>query len=68
VCDNNQIRYYLVQFLKSLGREPTIIRNHDYWYKSPFRAEKTASFKVNWNRNIWFEVVADLGLSFCKYG
>lgn len=45
----------LVQFLKNLGHEPSSVRNHDYWFMSPFRTERTASFKVNRNRNIWFD-------------
>ena len=58
----------LVQFLKSLGHEPTSIRNHDYWYKSPFRTEKTASFKVNHNRNIWFDFGEGMGGDLIDFG
>lgn len=29
--------------------------NSNVWYKSPFRNEKTASFKVDMNKNIWFD-------------
>lgn len=29
--------------------------NSDVWHKSPFRNEKTASFKVDMNKNIWFD-------------
>jgi Toprim-like/CHC2 zinc finger len=28
---------------------------NDIWYLSPFKSEKTASFKINTNRNIWFD-------------
>ncbi|MFP9113913.1 toprim domain-containing protein [Flavobacterium sp. RHBU_3] len=45
----------LVDFLALLGYEPSKIRNSDYWYKSPLRNEQTASFKVNRERNVWFD-------------
>ena len=45
----------LVDFLASLGYEPSKIRNNDYWYKSPLRNEQTASFKVNRKRNVWYD-------------
>jgi hypothetical protein len=44
-----------VDFLASLGYEPSKIRNNDYWYKSPLRDEQTASFKVNRERNVWYD-------------
>lgn len=45
----------LVEYLKTLGCEPVKIRNHDYWYISPLRDERTASFKVNNNINRWYD-------------
>jgi hypothetical protein len=45
----------LVDFLASLGHEPTKIRNGDYWYQSPLRNEQTPSFKVNRKRNVWYD-------------
>jgi Toprim-like/CHC2 zinc finger len=45
----------LVDFLASLGYEPSKIRNNDYWYKSPLRDEQTASFKVNRKLNVWYD-------------
>jgi hypothetical protein len=38
-----------------LGYEPTKIRNYDYRYIFPLRAEKTASFKVNRKMNRWYD-------------
>jgi DNA primase len=35
--------------------EPIKIRNVDYWYLSPLRDEKTASFKVNRRLNKWYD-------------
>lgn len=58
----------LVQLLKSLGHEPTKIRNQDYWYRSPFRAERTASFKVNRNRSIWFDFGEGIGGDLIDFG
>lgn len=43
----------LVNYLSSLGHEPVRIRGHEYWYLSPLRDEKTASFRVNRNTNRW---------------
>ena len=45
----------LVHYLKSLGFEPTKIRNNDYWYFSPLRDEKEASFKINRRLNRWYD-------------
>ncbi|WP_116789172.1 toprim domain-containing protein [Flavobacterium psychrotrophum] len=45
----------LVDFLASLGYEPSKIRNADYWYQSPLRNEQTASFKVNRKLNVWYD-------------
>ena len=38
-----------------MGFEPVKIRGNDYWYLSPLREEKTASFKVNRKLNRWFD-------------
>ena len=45
----------LVDYLQSLGFAPQKIRGNDYWYVSPFREEKTASFKVNRKLNAWYD-------------
>ena len=44
----------LVDYLDSLGHQPKM-RNNDYWYLSPFRQEKTPSFKINRHQNVWFD-------------
>ncbi|MEB3801742.1 toprim domain-containing protein [Flavobacterium columnare] len=41
--------------LQNLGCEPTKSNEIDSWYLSPFRIEKTASFKVNRKINRWFD-------------
>ncbi|WP_300600933.1 CHC2 zinc finger domain-containing protein [Niabella sp.] len=45
----------LVALLASLGFMPDSVTRQDYWYKSPFRNEHTASFKVDRTRNIYYD-------------
>ena len=44
-----------VDYLASLGYKPQKHRGADYWYLSPLRDEKTASFKVNRHKNLWYD-------------
>lgn len=45
--------YDIVNYLSALGIEPVKIRGNNYWYLSPLRDEKTASFKVGRKINRW---------------
>ena len=45
----------LVDFLAGFGYEPVIQRGNSVWYKSPFRAEKKASFKVDLHKELWYD-------------
>jgi len=45
----------IVEYLEKLGYHPQKIRNNDYWYRSPLREEKEASFKVNRKLNVWYD-------------
>jgi len=45
----------LVDYLLTLGFQPQKIRRSDYWYLSPLRKEKEASFKVNRKLNVWYD-------------
>src|SRR5436305_1194282 len=45
----------IVEYLANLGYQPIKIKEPGYWYKSPLRDEKTASFKVNRKMNRWFD-------------
>lgn len=45
----------ITDYLSGLGFEPAKIRGVDYWYHSPFREERTPSFKVNTNLNVWYD-------------
>lgn len=45
----------LQDFLASLGYTPTKQQGNKLWYLSPFRQESHASFKVNTDRNQWYD-------------
>ena len=47
--------------LQNLGCEPTKCNETESWYLSPFRIEKTASFKLNRKINRWFDHGEQLG-------
>lgn len=48
-------RIPIVEYLSRSGVEPAYIRGSDYWYHSPLRGERTPSFKVNTQKNVWFD-------------
>jgi DNA primase len=45
----------MVDYLAKAGHHPEKIRDNNYWYRSPFRNEKTASFKINRRINRWYD-------------
>lgn len=45
----------LVDYLLSIGFSPSKISGENYWYISPLHQERTASFKVNKTKNIWYD-------------
>ena len=45
----------IINYLELNGHCPVKIVHGSAWYNSPLREEKTPSFKVNVNRNIWFD-------------
>jgi hypothetical protein len=47
--------------LQNLGHKPTKQNENDSWYLSPFRIEKTASFKLNKKINRWFDHGEQIG-------
>lgn len=53
IQEAKQIR--IADYLQSLGYSPVKQQGESLWYKSPFRQETEASFKVNINRNLWFD-------------
>ena len=45
----------IITYLKIQGINPDKTHNGYVLYKSPFRDEKTASFKVDYNKNLWHD-------------
>jgi len=61
-------QFDLVGYLKNLGYHPAKIINNDYWYLSPLRDEKTASFKVNRKINVWYDHGIGKGGNLIDFG
>ena len=45
----------IVAYLAQTGYKPKLIKGVNYWYCSPLRSELTPSFKVNVERNQWYD-------------
>ena len=45
----------IVDYLAQTGYKPKLTKGVNYWYCSPLRAELTPSFKVNAERNQWYD-------------
>lgn len=58
----------IVVYLEQLGHASAKIKNNDYWYRSPLRDEKTASFKINKSLNCWFDFGLGEGGSIIDFG
>jgi CHC2 zinc finger/Toprim-like len=58
----------LILYLQSLGYKPSKINGQDYWFLSPFRNEKTPSFKVNRRKNLWFDFGEGIGGTIIDFG
>jgi hypothetical protein len=58
----------IVDYLASLGFVPAKVRRNDYWYLSPLREEKTASFKINRKENIWYDHGLGKGGNLLDFG
>lgn len=54
-------RIPIADYLHSLGYSPVKQQGANLWYKSPFRKEHEASFKVNTERNLWYDYGAGKG-------
>ena len=59
----------IVDFLKAIGCFPTRETACAAWFRAPYREDMTPSFKVNKNRNIWYDFglarsgdIIDLGI------
>ncbi|WP_129020667.1 CHC2 zinc finger domain-containing protein [Edaphocola flava] len=65
----DQLRQYdLVDYFTSLGLNPAKIQNNTYWYLSPFREERTASFKIDRELNLWFDFGMGKGGNIIDFG
>lgn len=54
----------IADYLHSLGFSPVKQQGINLWYKSPLREETEASFKVNTERNQWYDLhSARVGIS-----
>lgn len=58
----------IVDYLDKFGIMPTKISGNDYWYFSPFRDERTPSFKVNAKKNLWYDHGLGVGGSIIDLG
>ena len=45
----------IVDYLAQAGFEAKLTKGVNYWYCSPLRSELTPSFKVNAERNQWYD-------------
>ena len=45
----------IVDYLAQAGHKPKLTKGVNYWYCSPLRSELTPSFKVNAERNQWYD-------------
>lgn len=59
ISEAKQIR--ITEYLHSLGYDPVKQQGNSLWYKSPFREERDPSFKVNTDRNLWYDFGAGKG-------
>jgi len=58
----------MVDYMSKLGHHPFNVSNNNYWYLSPLRTEKTASFKVNRKLNRWFDHGTGKGGNIIDFG
>lgn len=58
----------LVDYLASLGYNPSKIKREEYWYLSPLREERTASFKVDRRQNVWYDHGLGKGGNLVDFG
>ena len=61
-------RIDLVSYLDSLGYHPQKITGENYWYLSPLREERSASFKVDRRLNVWFDYGTGKGGTVVDFG
>ena len=45
----------LVDYLRAIGFSPTKESDKSAWYHAPYREDRTPSFKINKDKNIWYD-------------
>lgn len=45
----------IADFLNAMGIQPKKQKGNIPWYNAPYRKERTPSFKVDTNKNVWFD-------------
>lgn len=50
-----EIQNSITDYLQQQGYSPARVQSIHYWYYSPLRNERTPSFKVNTERNQWYD-------------
>lgn len=45
----------IVEFLQRLGHSPIRRRANEVWFNAPYRKETSPSFRVNLDKNLWFD-------------
>ena len=58
----------IVDYLAKLGHSPVKANGHNYWYLSPLRLEKEASFKVDKKLNAWYDHGIGKGGNLVDFG
>jgi hypothetical protein len=58
----------MVEYLAAIGFEPKRKADNIYWYHSPLRDEKTPSFKVDREKNLWFDFGDGIGGNLIDFG
>jgi DNA primase len=58
----------ITDYLSGLGIIPARISKNNYWYHSPFRTERTPSFKVNRKLNRWYDFGEGKGGNLIDFG
>jgi DNA primase len=48
-------QFRIADYLHSLGINPDKTKGYDFWYRAPYRHERTASLKVDTRNNVWFD-------------
>lgn len=58
----------MVEYLSSLGYEPSKKNGQNYWYNSPLHDERTPSFKINKSMNLWYDFAEGKGGNLVDFG